>query len=137
MKKNHDARSTSELSELMSYLKDIKMFKDQNIIGKDLHEVCEMLTYEKRYKDENVVDLGKSYDQMWIVLDGRIEFKINVKEQKLTTQEVQKIADDMGLAHKEMVQDLQGKLLACGLTPEAQILKQLKDFMKSRASVNL
>ena len=37
-----------------------------------------MLTYEKRYKDENVVDLGKSYDQMWIVLDGRIEFKINV-----------------------------------------------------------
>lgn len=58
MKKSHDARSTSELSELMSYLRDIKMFKDQNIIGKDLHEVCEMLTYEKRYKDENVVDLG-------------------------------------------------------------------------------
>lgn len=43
---------------------------------------------------------------MWIVLDGRIEFKINVEEQQLTTQEVQKIADDMGLAHKEMVQDL-------------------------------
>ena len=38
--------TTSELSELMNYLKNIKMFRVQKITGKDLNKVCEMLTYE-------------------------------------------------------------------------------------------
>ena len=135
--KNHDARSTADLSELMNYLKDIKMFKDQNIVGKDLLEVCEMLTYEKRYTDENVVDFGKCYDQMWIVLDGKIEFKINIQENPMTTAEVQNIAEDMGLPHDKVIMDMQKKMTACGLTPEAKIFRQLKEFMNSNASGDL
>ena len=121
----------------MSYLKDIKMFKDQNIVGKDLLEVCEMLTYEKRYQDETIVDFGRCYDQMWIVLDGNVEFKINIKENPMTTAEIQNIADDMGLPHDKVIMDMQKKMTACGLTPEAKILKQLKDFMSSNASGGL
>lgn len=40
-------RQFLEISTILSFVKNVDFFKEHNIVGKDLTDLCELLTYEK------------------------------------------------------------------------------------------
>jgi len=48
LKKNSDNRSPADLNELMGFVKNVDFFKEYSIVGRDLLDVCEYLTYERK-----------------------------------------------------------------------------------------
>jgi len=47
LKKPSDHRSSADLLELSLWIKNVKFFKEYGIIGRDLLDVCEFLTYDQ------------------------------------------------------------------------------------------
>lgn len=50
-------------------MKNINFFKEQGIVGRDLLDVCELLTYEKAMPG-TIIDYNDSKTNMYIILDG-------------------------------------------------------------------
>ena len=82
LKKPHEERSQQDILCICNYCKDIPIFKELNIASKDLPEVLEFLAHESKYDEDIVVNYHKSYDQLWIVLEGSVNFELHVKEAK-------------------------------------------------------
>ena len=76
-------------------MKNVQFFKDKNILGKDLQGVCELLQYEEYENGHKLYDYHDYDDRLFIVLDGRVEFSVDMKTQVLTGSELQDLAFDV------------------------------------------
>ena len=94
MKKPHDERTQIDIGAIVSYCKEIPLFKELSIASKDLPEVCEFLTHEMKYDDDIIVNYHKSYDQCWIILEGSVNFEVHVKEAR--QKDIISIAKEFG-----------------------------------------
>jgi hypothetical protein len=45
-----------DISTILGHVKSIDFFKEQNIVGKDLNDLCELLTYQKFEAGETVYE---------------------------------------------------------------------------------
>ena len=68
--------------------------KELGIHGKDISEACEFLTYEMFYEDDKVVEYNKGYSKLWIILEGTVNFEINVK--RIKQKNIISIAHEFG-----------------------------------------
>jgi len=66
----------------------VAFFAQQHITGKDLSDVCELLTYEFHEKDDHLVEYDVPYESMFIILDGQIDFSLNLKQHKVQDKHI-------------------------------------------------
>lgn len=100
-------RLSTEISQLQTFVRGIQFFKSQNIVGKDLADLCELFEYQKCPAGKVIYNIGKlrlgSYvagdesDKMFILIDGTVEFSVNMKAITLTNEEMQELGDDLGI----------------------------------------
>ena len=43
-------------------------------------DVCEFITYEHRKEGEHIIDYEEDGDSMYIILDGQVDFFVDVKK---------------------------------------------------------
>ena len=106
LKKPADARTPSDLIELMAWIKNVPFFKHYGIIGRDLLEVCEFLTYEHKSYGGTLIEFGESSDSMYIVLDGTVDFTVNLMKHHIGDKQVDELCNDLMLDKKELVKQV-------------------------------
>ena len=86
--KKYGTRSYADSNQLIPYVREIAFFNNQNVLLKDYLDVAELFTYEFCKKDEVLFDVGDSKSSMYIVIDGKVECSVNMKEQKVTEEQI-------------------------------------------------
>lgn len=61
-------------------MRNVDFFLEKNITGKDLYDLCEFLGYEHYNAGEIVFKHGQPNDKMYIIIDGNVDFSINMKK---------------------------------------------------------
>ena len=89
--------------ELMSEIKNIEFFKQYGIAGRDLLDVCEFLTYEYIDFGKTFVDFGEEKDSLYIVLDGKVNFVVDMGRHFLQDPQVDEICQDLEIVKKKLV----------------------------------
>jgi hypothetical protein len=56
------------------------------VLSKDYLDVAELFTYEFCKKDEMLFDVGDSKSSMYIVIDGKVECRVNMKQEEVTEE---------------------------------------------------
>jgi hypothetical protein len=95
--KPSELRQTVEISYILPKIKNVAFFKDQNIIGKDLLDVCELLTYEFFPEGKNIYCNETPNDTMYIIIDGKVDFTNNMEKYPLSIKEIQEIEQDLSV----------------------------------------
>ena len=78
-------------------------FKEQNISGRDLLDVCEYLTFEKCQQNTTLVNYGDQPDCLYIVMDGKVNFFIDLKQYHLGPKETDELCHDLTICKKKFV----------------------------------
>ena len=76
------------MSYILPKIKNVAFFKDQNITGKDLLDVCELLTYEFHGEGSTIYQNGDPNDKMYIIIDGNVDFLNNMEANPLNIKEI-------------------------------------------------
>ena len=90
LKKSTDARTLSDVGSVMPYLRHCAFFKEMSIQGKDLQDVCELVTHEQ-YPKGKLYDIGDGGDKMYIVLDGLVEFSIDMEKHHVIMDDAEEL----------------------------------------------
>jgi hypothetical protein len=57
--------------------------------------LCELLTYEKFEIGQPVYKFKEPNDKMYIIIEGKVDFQLNMKKDNLTTKEKEQLAYDI------------------------------------------
>jgi hypothetical protein len=93
--KPSELRQAVEISFILPKIKNVAFLKDQNIIGKDLLDVCELLGYEYHPKGSVIYENGDTRDKMYIILDGEVECSNDMEKNHLCNNDVCDLEKDM------------------------------------------
>ena len=130
MKKPPDHRNNQDLFELLSIIKNIDFFAEKGIVGRDLLDVCECLTYEHKEFGEKIIEPGDSPDTMYILLDGQANIYIDMRKVNIRDGEVDELCADMMLNKKELVKKIVEFRDKTGITKENQrVMRDIKQRM--------
>lgn len=77
LKKHTEHRTQVDIITLFPLVRDLQFFSQNRIQGKDLNDVCELLTYEYHPKGSMLSDINESGDRLSIILEGKVEFSID------------------------------------------------------------
>lgn len=58
-------------------------------------DVCELLTYERREFCDKLVEVGDTGDSMYIILDGHIDFTIDLIDKELSGKDIDQLCYDL------------------------------------------
>ena len=129
LRKPHESRISSDLLEISKEIKDLKFFKQQNIHGKDLFEVCEYMTYLYFEKGDSLVDYGECHDQMYIVIDGQVDIVVDFENEvskNLQDKELPEIAQDLGICGNSLIKKVTDFKIKSGLNVDQKLLKEMQ-----------
>jgi len=57
----------------------VEFFKEQGICGqREMLDVGELVTYERKNAGDCIINFGDNQDKMYIILDGKVDFKIDL-----------------------------------------------------------
>ncbi len=62
---------------VLPLIRDQPFFSQNRITGKDLNDVCELLTYEYHPKGSILSEINETGDRLSIIMEGRVEFNID------------------------------------------------------------
>jgi hypothetical protein len=97
-----------------------------------MSEVCEFLTYESFDEDDIIVDFHKSYSQMWIILEGSVNFELNVKDSHFKQKDVTQFAEEYGLCGRHLFHQIEDFKEKLGISAKALLLNSLKMNLQSK-----
>jgi hypothetical protein len=60
-----------------------------------LLDVCEFITYEHKKEGEHIVKYEDEGDSMYIILDGQIDFFVDVKKYDIRKKQVDDLSKDL------------------------------------------
>jgi hypothetical protein len=60
-------------------------------------EVCEFLNHESAIEDDIIIDYQKSYNNVWIIIEGSVNFEINIKNDNFQDKDVICYAREFGI----------------------------------------
>lgn len=86
----------ADIDVIKSYVRSIDLFKENNIQGKDLNDLCEFCEYIKLEEKDAVFRVGQEIDRMFILVDGEVDFKIHMMKQRLTLDAISNMAENLG-----------------------------------------
>jgi CRP-like cAMP-binding protein len=69
----------------MPKVKNIEFFKQQEVESRNLHDVCEWLSYRYCKEGEVIYHFGDLGDSMYIILDGEVNFTLNMAHHLLVS----------------------------------------------------
>jgi hypothetical protein len=72
LKKNPEYRTEKDLTLIEPLIKEIKFFKDREIHGQHLQEICMELKYEHMNRGDFVFRQGDYGDKFYIILKGKV-----------------------------------------------------------------
>ena len=81
-------------------------FKNLGIVGRDLLDVCEYLTYETAEEGDKIIEYGKNTDEMYFILDGQVDFFVDLKQNEMRTKQVDDLCNDLTLNKKEIIKQI-------------------------------
>ena len=58
-------------------------------------EICEMLSYKKFKGGETILEFGEQNDVLYIIIDGKVDFTVDTKENPIQDKDVIKVAEDL------------------------------------------
>ena len=88
LKKESNQRSISDFIEIGKYLKNFPVFKEYGIEGRDLADLGEFIMYQFLEEDDEVIEAGQTSDNLYLIIDGHVEFQSDVAKNKLTGPQV-------------------------------------------------
>ena len=82
MKKNPEYRTEKDLLNLAPLIKEIQFFKQRNIEGNHLNDICLELRHEFLPAGEFVFRQGDYGDRFYVILSGQVQVLINNPKNK-------------------------------------------------------
>ena len=61
-------------------------FQKKSILGKDLYDLCELITYETYEEGEIIYKFKEQTDTLYIIIDGMIDFSLDMKHDILNDE---------------------------------------------------
>lgn len=91
---------------MSAFIKDMPFFKNLGITGRDLLDVCEYLTYEQAEEGDKIIEFGTNTDEMYFVLDGTVDFFVDLKQNEMRSKQVDELCNDLSLNKKEIIKQI-------------------------------
>jgi len=76
LKKPSDQRSDKDLQVMLPIIREIAFFKNKNIQGQDLVQICQEMKHAHYREGEAVFKQGEYGDKFYIILRGEVSVKI-------------------------------------------------------------
>ena len=70
-----------------------------------MQDACELLNYESYSNGDTIYSYGDQCDKMFIILEGKVEFSLDMNENRLSTSEVDELSRDV--SKKDIVNQFQ------------------------------
>ena len=62
-----------------------------------MHDVCELVTHQFCDKDQVLYNIGEEDDKMYIILDGVVEFSIDMEAHNPDVEDAKELGCDLGI----------------------------------------
>jgi len=73
-------RFKSDLNRITDYFNESDFFMEMGIVGNDLKDLAELMTYTFFHKGELIIDTNTPQDAMYFILDGMVSFSVDYKQ---------------------------------------------------------
>lgn len=123
-------RNAQDLQEVATFVKDIQFFKKQQIEGKDLQELSELFWYRYAECGDSLFKYGEKCEEMYILIEGAVEFSVDPLKHPLKAKDVVAIAEDLNLNTVDQVMRFHSYKSSLSREQQDRVLKL------SRASIS-
>lgn len=72
-----------------------------------MQDACELLNYESYSNGDTIYSYGDQCDKMFIILEGKVEFSLDMNENRLSSSEVEELSRDFSKKDKSIVNQFQ------------------------------
>ena len=72
-----------------------------------MQDACELLNYESYSNGDTIYSYGDQCDKMFIILEGKVEFSLDMNENRLSSSEVEELSRDVSKKDKSIVNQFQ------------------------------
>lgn len=88
--------------------------------------MCEYLTYRFYEEGDQILDYGDCPDMMYIIMDGTVDFVVDLERQQLPGQEIIEIARDLRICSHSLVKNINDRKDRTGISERAKLMEQLR-----------
>ena len=127
---------------MATFLKDIAFFKQQQIEGKDLQELSELFSYRFADCGESLFRFGEKCEELYILIEGVVEFSVDPLQHPLKAKDVVAIAEDLSLSTVDQVMRFHSYKSSRSREQQDRVLKLSrasisKEIMKEKSLLQL
>ena len=125
-------RTNADLNDIANYLEKYSFLEDQGINGKFLNELGEKVTYQIFEADDEIISYGKTHDNMYLILDGRIDFNYDLLDSKVRERHIKEMARDLQIDYRKLTKDIDNYKLENGLKDINILQNQYKKELSNK-----
>lgn len=95
--KDTNERTSMHNVPINDFIKKVEWFEENKIAGADLIDLSALVTYEHYSPGEAIFKFGQPNDKMYIIIDGQVDFCLDMKKHDLNSDEIKEVSTDLKL----------------------------------------